>query len=150
MIELEEPMTTEKPQQQQKGPALTRPGAQRPVEEESAGPSGNGKTPEVNVPGQAPTETHAEVEAETHVLTVDKFKLWYGKRQALHGIDMKIAGGKVTALIGPSGCGKSTLIRSMTRLNGLVEGVRIEGDMRFRGQSIYDKHVDVIDLRKRL
>src|SRR3981081_2464095 len=129
-------MTTEKPQQ--RGQAVARPATpmpqqpQRPpMDAERGGHGTNGKPAEVNVPGQAPTETHAEVAAETHVLTVEQFKLWYGKRQALHGVDMKIAGGKVTALIGPSGCGKSTLIRSMNRLNDLVEGVRIEGDMRF-------------------
>src|SRR5438309_12005244 len=142
MVELEEPMI-EKPQQQQtRAPA--RPAAAPP------NPSGNGQAPPAGVPGARRTETHAEVEAETHVLTIERFKLSYGKREALHGIDMKIAGGKVTALIGPSGCGKSTLLRSMNRLNDLVDGVRIEGDMRFKGQSIYDKNVDVIELRKRL
>jgi phosphate transport system ATP-binding protein len=63
---------------------------------------------------------------------------------------MKIPHGKVTALIGPSGCGKSTLLRSMNRLNDLVDGVNISGDMCFKGQSIYDRNVDVIDLRKKL
>jgi len=104
----------------------------------------------VNLPGSSPTDVHPEVDAETHILTVNDFKLAYGKRQTLHGINMKIAGGKVTALIGPSGCGKSTLLRSMNRLNDLVDGVKIEGDMRFKGQSIYDRNIDVIDLRKKL
>src|SRR5436305_12020169 len=130
MVELEEPMI-EKPQTRAPARAATPPM-----------PPGNGQAPAAVTPGDRRTDTHAEVEAETHVLTVERFKLWYGKRQALHGVDMKIAGGKVTALIGPSGCGKSTLIRSMNRLNDLVEGVRIEGDMRFRAQSIYDKRVD--------
>jgi phosphate transport system ATP-binding protein len=106
--------------------------------------------PSVGEPGAHPTEYHPEIDAETHILTVHDFKLTYTKRQALHGINMKIAGGKVTALIGPSGCGKSTLLRSMNRLNDLVDGVRIEGDMRFKGASIYDRNVDVIDLRKKL
>jgi phosphate transport system ATP-binding protein len=56
----------------------------------------------------------------------------------------------VTALIGPSGCGKSTLLRSVNRLNDLIDGVRIEGDMRLNGDSIYDRAVDVIELRKRM
>ena len=120
----------------------------RPVVKSTPAPSGNGAP--AQTPGQKPTEVHAEIAAETHVLSVQNFKLHYGKRRALHGINMNIAGGKVTSLIGPSGCGKSTLLRSMNRLNDLVDGVRIEGDMRFKGQSIYDKAVDVIELRKRL
>ena len=98
----------------------------------------------------APTETHAELACEKHLLSVKDFKLFYGKTEALHGINMEIPEAKVTALIGPSGCGKSTLLRSMNRLNDLVDGVRIEGDMRLRGESIYARNVDVIQLRKRL
>ena len=127
-----------------------RPGARLP----STSTNNNGAPPAIDMsaggPGSVPTEVHPEVEAETHILTVNDFKLAYGKRQVLHGINMKIAGGKVTALIGPSGCGKSTLIRSMNRLNDLVDGVKIQGDMRFKGYSIYDRNVDVIDLRKKL
>jgi phosphate transport system ATP-binding protein len=63
---------------------------------------------------------------------------------------MKVARGKVTALIGPSGCGKSTLLRSVNRLNDLIDGVRIEGDMLLNGETVYAPDVDVIDLRKRL
>src|SRR5690242_8637113 len=139
MVEIEERVTTETQHVDQRpGSVIGRVGA------------ASGKGSPVNVPGQNPTEVHAEVEAETHILTVERFRLHYGKREALHGINMKIAGGKVTALIGPSGCGKSTLLRSMNRLNDLVDGVRIEGDMQFKGQSIYDRSVDVIELRKRL
>ena len=98
----------------------------------------------------APTETHAELAGEKTLLAVQKFKLFYGKTEALHGIDMNIPHSKVTALIGPSGCGKSTLLRSMNRLNDLVDGVRIEGDMLLSGQSLYSRNVDVIELRKRL
>jgi phosphate transport system ATP-binding protein len=101
-------------------------------------------------PGALPTDTHAELAAEKHLLDVQNFKLFYGKTEALHGIHMKIPEGKVTALIGPSGCGKSTLLRSMNRLNDLVDNVRIEGDMIFKGQSLYTKNIDVIGLRKRL
>ena len=62
---------------------------------------------------------------------------------------MDVPRGKITALIGPSGCGKSTLIRSINRLNDLVDGVRVEGDMLLDGESIYARSVDVIELRKR-
>ncbi len=117
------------------------------------GANGHGRADEVGsveAPGGSAPDIHAEVEGEQHVLTVEQFKLFYGKTQALHSINMKIAAGKVTALIGPSGCGKSTLLRSMNRLNDLVDSVRIEGNMRFKGEAIYDRSVDVIALRKRL
>ena len=81
---------------------------------------------------------------------VEDFKLYYGKSRALHGINMQIPVGKVTALIGPSGCGKSTLLRSFNRLNDLIENVRTEGCIRFHGQDIHDRRVDVIQLRKRM
>lgn len=96
------------------------------------------------------SEIHKEVEAESHVLTVEDFSLQYGKRPALHNISMKIPSGKVTALIGPSGCGKSTLLRSMNRLNDLVDGVQVQGNIHYRGQAIYNSGIDVIELRKRL
>jgi phosphate transport system ATP-binding protein len=110
-------------------------------------------SPPAHIPdGQAAsnTDTHAEIEAEKHILAIEHFNLFYGKRQALFDVNMKIAAGKVTALIGPSGCGKSTLLRSINRLNDLIDSVRIEGNMYLSGQPIYARHVDVIELRKRL
>jgi phosphate transport system ATP-binding protein len=83
------------------------------------------------------------------VLSIRGFSLWYGSTRALHDISIDVARGKITALIGPSGCGKSTLIRSINRLNDLVDGVRVEGDMLLDGESIYGPAVDVIQLRKR-
>ena len=97
-----------------------------------------------------PTETHAAVSKEEPVLTIDNFNLWYGAKQALHGISMAISRNKVTALVGPSGCGKSTLLRSVNRLNDLLSNVRIEGNMLLNGDSIYHTAVDVIELRKRM
>ena len=94
--------------------------------------------------------THPELAGESHVLEIDRFNLWYGAAQALYDVTLPIPAGKVTALIGPSGCGKSTLIRSVNRLNDLVDGVRITGDMRLNGDSIYGSGVDVIELRKRM
>jgi len=94
--------------------------------------------------------THPELATETPALEIDRFSLWYGRTQALFDVTMNIPAGKVTALIGPSGCGKSTLIRSVNRLNDLIDSVRIQGDMRINGDSIYAPRVDVIDLRKRM
>jgi phosphate transport system ATP-binding protein len=97
------------------------------------------------------TEVHAALGAETPVLEVDRFSLYYGgKARALWDVTMNIPKGKVTALIGPSGCGKSTLLRSVNRLNDLIDGVRTTGDMRLSGDTIYGRHVDVIELRKRM
>jgi phosphate transport system ATP-binding protein len=100
--------------------------------------------------GAVEAEVHAAVRAETPVLEIDRFTLWYGPKQALHRITMPVPHGRVTALVGPSGCGKSTLLRSVNRLNDLVPNVRITGDMRLSGDSIYDPRMDVIELRKRM
>ena len=96
------------------------------------------------------SEVHNAIHAEDIVLDVLDFNLWYGAKQALHGNNIKVPRGKVTALIGPSGCGKSTLLRSVNRINDLIDIVRIEGDMLLNGDSIYDPGVDVIELRKRM
>ena len=97
-----------------------------------------------------PTEVHDEINHEEIVLDIRDFNLWYGAKQALHDNNLRVAKGRVTALIGPSGCGKSTLLRSVNRLNDLLDIVRIEGDMLLNDESIYDPAVDVIELRKRM
>jgi phosphate transport system ATP-binding protein len=94
--------------------------------------------------------THPAVAKEPAVLTVEKFNLFYGPKQALHSISMAIPERRVTALIGPSGCGKSTLLRSINRMNDLVEGVRTTGRISLQGNDIAAKSVDVIDLRRRV
>src|SRR4051794_40058101 len=71
------------------------------------------------------------------VFDIDSLSLWYGSKQALHDISLRIPQKRITAFIGPSGCGKSTLIRCLNRLNDLVPTVRIEGDIRFEGSSIF-------------
>jgi phosphate transport system ATP-binding protein len=96
------------------------------------------------------TTTHEAVDKEKPVLEVEKFDFWYGEKQALFDINMKMPEGQITAIIGPSGCGKSTLLRSINRLNDLIDVVRIEGDILLNGDSIYGKAVDVIELRKRM
>jgi phosphate transport system ATP-binding protein len=104
----------------------------------------------INAGGRVTTETHEALRDEEAILEIEGFALWYGQKQALFDIGMCIPKGKITALIGPSGCGKSTLLRSINRLNDLIGHVRVEGDMRLNGASIYDLRVDVIDLRKRM
>lgn len=109
-----------------------------------------GRLDAINRGEQVPTETHPVVATEEAVLEVENFCLWYGEKQALHDVTMRIPRGKVTALIGPSGCGKSTLLRSVNRLNDLVDTVKTRGDMRINGDPIYHRRVDVIELRKRM
>ena len=84
------------------------------------------------------------------ILTVDSLSLWYGEKQALRDISLRIPEKQITAFIGPSGCGKSTLLRCINRLNDLIDGVRVEGDIRFQGGSIYDPRIEINALRKRI
>ena len=74
----------------------------------------------------------------------------YGEKQALHSVDLDIRAGEVTALIGPSGCGKSTFLRCINRMNDMVEGARVTGALTLDGGDIYDRAVDVVQLRARV
>ena len=105
--------------------------------------------------GQAPglpreTIHHHLASPEGAALEVDRFCLWYGDKQALFDNGLDLQKGLVTALIGPSGCGKSTLIRAMNRMNDLVRGVRVRGEIRLAGKNVYDQDVDVTELRRRM
>jgi phosphate transport system ATP-binding protein len=79
-----------------------------------------------------------------------QLSLWYGETQALKNISFEIPPNKVTSLIGPSGCGKSTFLRCLNRMNDLIDGVRIEGEVRIDDIDIYGKGVDVVDLRRKV
>ncbi len=83
------------------------------------------------------------------IITVRNLNLWYGDHQALKDINLDIEEHKITALIGPSGCGKSTFMRCLNRMNDLIEGCKVEGDVRLRGIDIYND-MDVNVLRKRV
>jgi phosphate transport system ATP-binding protein len=74
--------------------------------------------------------------------------LWYGTTQALHHVSMDIPQNSITALIGPSGCGKSTFLKTLNRMNDLIPGIKITGDIRYNGTDIFDPSVDVSMLRK--
>ena len=76
--------------------------------------------------------------------------LWYGNNHALHDINLEIPERQITALIGPSGCGKSTFLKTLNRMNDLVPGIRIEGEVDYGGQNIYDSGVDTTWLRKEI
>ena len=90
------------------------------------------------------------IDAETIAIEVEKLDLYYGDKKALRDVSMKIPHKKVTAFIGPSGCGKSTLLRCFNRMNDLIDGCRIEGQIRMDGKNIFDKDVDVATLRRRV
>lgn len=81
---------------------------------------------------------------------INKLNLHYGSFHALKDINMDIAKGEVTAFIGPSGCGKSTFIKTLNRMNDLVEGCKIDGDVLFHDRDIYSKDYDINLLRKRV
>lgn len=81
---------------------------------------------------------------------ITDLNLWYGSHHALHDICIDIPKNNVTALIGPSGCGKSTFLKTLNRMQDLVKTVRIEGQVLFEGQDIYDPKVDVNEIRKQI
>jgi phosphate transport system ATP-binding protein len=83
-------------------------------------------------------------------IKVENLNLFYGQKQALHGVNMEMYRKKVTAYIGPSGCGKSTLLRCLNRMNDLVDNVTIEGRILLDDENIYDKSVNVAALRRRV
>jgi phosphate transport system ATP-binding protein len=83
-------------------------------------------------------------------LLLDNVSCWYGGFRAVREVSLAIPRNKVTALIGPSGCGKSTLLRSINRMNDLVPGFRMEGEIAFEGTSVHARATDVIDLRRRV
>ncbi|MGE5436205.1 MAG: phosphate ABC transporter ATP-binding protein PstB [Syntrophothermus sp.] len=83
-------------------------------------------------------------------IKAENLNLFYGQKQALKNISIEIPENKVTAFIGPSGCGKSTFLRVLNRMNDLIDDVRIEGNVIIDGTNIYDKNIDVVNLRKRI
>lgn len=87
---------------------------------------------------------------EQIALDINGLNLYYGDKQALNNISMAIPKGQVTAFIGPSGCGKSTLLRCINRMNDLVDICKISGEINLHGENIYDRHVDVAALRRKV
>ena len=83
-----------------------------------------------------------------NIIQAQELCLWYGQSQALKSISMDIAENSITALIGPSGCGKSTFLKTLNRMNDLIPGVEIQGQVFYQGQDIYDRSVDVNELRR--
>ena len=84
------------------------------------------------------------------VISVKDLCLWYGSTKALKNINIDIEENSITALIGPSGCGKSTFLKTLNRMNDLIPGVKIEGTVKYGNQDIFDKSVDVNELRREI
>lgn len=103
-------------------------------------------------PSQTQTET---VSPSTNgmgrnVIEAEKMSVFYGDFCAVRDVYMKVPSNKITAIIGPSGCGKSTVLRCFNRMNDLITSVRIEGEVFFQGQNIYDSDVDPVEVRRRI
>lgn len=90
------------------------------------------------------------LENEETAIEVKNWNLYYGSKQALHDITMKLPQNRVTAFIGPSGCGKSTLLRCFNRMNDLIDIVNVDGEMLLHGEDMYAKEMDVAALRRRV
>ena len=84
------------------------------------------------------------------IISVKDMCLWYGDHQALKNVNIEIPEKSITAFIGPSGCGKSTFLKTLNRMNDLIPGVKITGDIRYEGPDIFSKEVDVNNLRKEI
>ena len=84
----------------------------------------------------------------SNIMTAENLCLWYGNTQALKSVNIEIPEKSITALIGPSGCGKSTFLKTLNRMNDLIPGVKITGDVSYNGMNIFDPSVDVNELRR--
>ncbi len=104
------------------------------------------------VPTHAPEVTARTEPAGSHevVFRAEKLDFHYGKFKALQGITMDIRRNEITALIGPSGCGKSTFLRCLNRMNDLIPGTKVNGQLLFQGQDLYSSDVNAVDVRRRI
>src|SRR5437764_9652484 len=107
-------------------------------------------------PTMSISDVHARVDAvgpstaDSVVLATQGLSVWYGSALALKDITIDIPRNRITALIGPSGCGKSTLLRCFNRMNDLINGARMTGEVRFDGDVISGSEIDSVGLRRRI
>jgi phosphate transport system ATP-binding protein len=102
-----------------------------------------------SVPEVTKSRNDPDVEREV-VFAVRDLDAYYGSFRALRGVTLDVLEGEVTAFIGPSGCGKSTFLRCFNRMNDLIDGARVEGEIRYHGIDLYDPEVDPVEVRRRI
>ncbi|SFS88111.1 phosphate ABC transporter ATP-binding protein PstB [Halostagnicola kamekurae] len=107
-------------------------------------------TPGTDGLGEEADEPSQGTDTERVLLEARDLDVYYGDDQALQSVDLPIPEKQVTALIGPSGCGKSTFLRSVNRMNDLIDICRVEGDLEFDGKNVYDDDVDPVALRRKI
>ncbi len=140
---------------------LKRSGNLRPITATTSTVETASRIPVQQVSGQETLDTVTETGNEIEILSesvkqpdfvfkVSNLNAYYGTFQALSNVNMNIEHHQVTAFIGPSGCGKSTYLRCFNRMNDLVEGARIEGDLRYYDVDLYDSAVDPVEVRRRI
>jgi len=118
--------------------------------EVAADPSEGSSTPSPTTSSATVVPANAYQPPEDAALTVRGLDFFYGKKQALKGIDIKFPRQKITALIGPSGCGKSTLLRCLNRMNDLIDDTHVDGVIDYHGVNLYDSKVDPVEVRRRI
>jgi phosphate transport system ATP-binding protein len=99
---------------------------------------------------QAKKPSEAQLAQRKLKIAARNVNLWYGEKQALFDVNLEMHDRSVTALIGPSGCGKSTFLRCLNRMNDVIDGCRMQGDIRLDGQDVYAPKVDPVQLRARV
>ena len=102
--------------------------------------------PQLDIPDTAPRE----LSAGTSIFDVQKASMYYGAFRAVTDVSLTVYENEITAFIGPSGCGKTTVLRSLNRMNDLIAGARVEGDIRYRGQPLYASDVSPTAVRRRI
>ncbi|HZZ18151.1 MAG TPA: phosphate ABC transporter ATP-binding protein PstB [Opitutaceae bacterium] len=102
-----------------------------------------------STPSSAPVAS-LPVASEEVAFDIRNFSMWYGQRQALNEITIRVPAKKVTAIIGPSGCGKSTFLRALNRMHELTPGTRIEGSLKHFGNDLYGPGVEAVSIRRRV
>ncbi|MFB6086656.1 MAG: phosphate ABC transporter ATP-binding protein PstB [Halodesulfurarchaeum sp.] len=111
----------------------------------------SGKWDETGLGESAGADRDVEQVPETDtIIEAEDLDVYYGEERALNDVSMSIPEKKVTAIIGPSGCGKSTFLRSINRMNDLIDIARVTGELRFKGKNVYDEDVDAVALRRRV
>jgi len=107
-------------------------------------------SPTISIRMETATAATNDGPAATPAVRFEDFHFYYGRFRALKDVSASIRRNRITALIGPSGCGKSTLIRSINRMNDLIEGTRVEGMVEFHGENLYANYVDPVEVRRRI